>query len=75
MSLVQNERAKLLANALDRASTGLFVVGVATPAASSLYGLRPRVGIVFLVVALYVWLFAAFCLHMLARRVLGGLRE
>ena len=74
-TLVHNERTKLLANALDRASTGLFMVGVATPAASSLYGSTPHIGIAFLMVAFYVWLFAAFRLHMLARRVLKGLRE
>jgi hypothetical protein len=31
--LVANERTKLLANALDRASTSCFTVGIATPLA------------------------------------------
>lgn len=32
MSLVHNERTKLFANALDRASTACFAVGVCGPA-------------------------------------------
>ena len=35
--LVANERVKLLANNLDRASTACFTVGVATPLAGALY--------------------------------------
>jgi hypothetical protein len=38
MSLVDNERTKLLANALDRASTACFTVGILTPTAGFLYG-------------------------------------
>lgn len=40
MSVIDNERTKLLANALDRASTACFTVGVATPLAGYLYGVR-----------------------------------
>lgn len=39
MSLIQNERTKLTANALDRASTACLTVGALGPAAASLYGL------------------------------------
>jgi hypothetical protein len=38
MSVIDNERTNLLANALDRASTACFTVGVATPMAGYLYG-------------------------------------
>jgi hypothetical protein len=37
MSLVHNERTKLLANALDRASTASLTVGVLAPIAAALY--------------------------------------
>jgi hypothetical protein len=39
MSLIDNERTKLLANALDRASTACFTVGILTPAAGYLYNI------------------------------------
>ena len=72
--VVHNERAKLLANALDRASTACLTVGIATPIASYLYclgraGLEPW----FLFAACYVWLCAAFGLHWVARRMLERL--
>jgi hypothetical protein len=38
MSLVHNERLKLLANAFDRASTACFTIGVVTPVAGLIYG-------------------------------------
>jgi hypothetical protein len=38
MSLVHNERTKLFANALDRASTACFTVGVLSPIVAALYG-------------------------------------
>ena len=52
MSLIQNERVKLLANALDRASTSCLTVGVNTPVAGYLYGIaRYAGGAVFLLKA------------------------
>lgn len=76
MSLIHNERVKLLANALDRASTACFTVGVATPVAGYLYGLaRYQGGAVFLIGALCVWFLFGIGLHWLARRALGGLRR
>lgn len=38
MSLVENERTKLLANALDRASTACVTVGLLAPIAAVIYG-------------------------------------
>ena len=70
MSVIHNERTKLLANALDRASTAFIALGVIgqalslPPAAAQMWvGLVSAVG----------WLFAATVLHLLARRVLGRL--
>jgi hypothetical protein len=65
---VHNERTKLLANALDRASTTCFTVGIVTPGAGYLYnvsGFRSAVGL---------GIVAAVFLHLAARRALGGLR-
>lgn len=68
MSLIHNERTKLLANALDRASTGCLIAGLVGPTAVA--------GISFLAsVSTGVWLFAALVLHLSARYVLGGLQQ
>jgi hypothetical protein len=75
MSLIHNEQTKLLANALDRASTACLTVGIATPAAGYLYGVNQALGTAFLIAALYTWLFAAIGLHLLARHVIEGLQE
>jgi len=74
MSLIRNERTKLLANALDRASTACIVAGLIAPASAisahasgtSDLSLGSSVGIV-------IWLSAALLLHLLARRALGAL--
>lgn len=77
MTLVRNERRKLLANALDRASTACFTVGIATPLAGWLYdfgGLRAALDPWTMALGMAGWLFGAAILHIGARRVLGGLR-
>ena len=68
MNLVHNERIKLLANSLDRASTGCLAAGLIGPTAA--------IGVSLLAsISTAVWLFAAFALHLSARYVLGGLRQ
>jgi hypothetical protein len=52
---VHNERTKLPANALDRASTACGTVGVLTPVSSILYGWGRNLDAGFLVSAFYVW--------------------
>ena len=77
MSLNHNEQTKLLANALDRASTACFTVGIVTPLAGYLYdigGLRSSVQPLLLVIGLLGWLAAAIILHLSARRILRGLK-
>jgi len=77
MSLTHNEQTKLLANALDRASTACFTIGIVTPLAGYLYnigGLRSSIGAVELATGLIGWLTAAIVLHLSARRILRGLR-
>lgn len=73
MSLIHNAQTKLLANALDRASTALVTVGVVTPVAGYLYGVA-RPSVLFLAAAGYIWFFAAVSLHLAARRLLGRLK-
>jgi len=77
MSVIANERTKLLANALDRASTACFTVGVATPLAGWIYNigeLRATLSAEGLAIGLSGWIVAALLLHLGARVVLGRLR-
>ena len=76
MSAVENERTKLLANALNTAATSCFTVGIATPLAGYLYNignLRSSLDLAELALGLAGWLSAAVLLHLLARRALRGL--
>lgn len=76
MSLVHNERTKLLANALDRASTACLTVGVLGPSAAALYGIGGGASIIAPLIAIgsLFWLGAAAVLHWFARLVLGRLK-
>lgn len=71
--LVQNERAKLSAAAIDRLSTACVAVGFITPLVSFAgHAVLPdwSLGLIFSTVT---WLFAAFILHLMARYVLTRL--
>ena len=76
MTQVRNEQKKLLANALDRASTACFTVGIATPVAGYLHNIG-NFGMAIegerLMIGIARWLFSAIALHLMARRVLKGL--
>lgn len=76
VSLIHNERTKLLANALDRASTACLTVGFLAPVAAAYYSpsgsLPPAIA---LVTRCITWIAAAFGLHYGASGVLKGLRE
>lgn len=77
-NLIENERTKFVANALDRASTGCITVGIATPLAALFYNIGnfgASIGVTRVLAGLAVWLFAAIVLHILARRILKGLKE
>jgi len=74
MSLIHNERTKLLANAIDRASTASFTVGVLIPVVATLVGL-PGYTLGWGLAALSLsWLLTTLVLHWIARAVLGRLR-
>ncbi|WP_114947288.1 hypothetical protein [Microvirga calopogonii] len=78
MSLIYNERQRLLANAFDRASTACFTVGIATPLAGYLYnigGFANGADFVQLLPIAAGWTFAAVMLHIFARMALGGLKQ
>lgn len=69
---IANERTKLAANALDRASTACIAVGILSPLAGLVQGLSWPPSVAALSVA--GWLFAAILLHLAAHRVLGVLK-
>ncbi|MCF4125318.1 hypothetical protein [Methylobacterium sp. SyP6R] len=77
MSLIDNERTNLTANALDRASTACVTVGVVGPIVASLYGVGATAagahGIILAIGSLF-WLVVAGGLHAMARRTLGRLK-
>jgi len=77
MSLIDNERTKLLANALDRASTACITVGVLGPLAAGLYGVGgtgPVNRVMMVAISSVLWLTAAVALHLMAYRVLGRMK-
>lgn len=74
MSLIHNERTKLTANALDRASTACLTVGVLGPAAAALYGVGGAAAGRWVIVGAVLWLTASGMLHLMARRTLGSLK-
>jgi len=76
MSLVENERTKLTATALNGAAISCFTVGVAAPVAATIYAAAPIGGKwLFLAIAAVAWIGLAVSLHFTARHVLGGLSE
>jgi hypothetical protein len=75
--LVHNERTKLLANALDRASTAALAVGVLGPVVTATYGLAPPdrpVPLLALIAGTILWLVLAVSLHLFASWTLRKLR-
>lgn len=76
MSLVENERIKLTAGALNTVATTSFAVGVIAPVAGAFYSLAAdHVPVHVVVIGVVLWSGTALFLHRQARRVLGGLRE
>lgn len=68
--LVANERRKLLANALDRLSTAFLAIGVV----GQILSLTPTSATILNVYVMAGWISGAVILHLIARRVLGGLK-
>lgn len=75
--LIANERTKLTANALDRASTACLTVGVFGPIVATLYGVGAATSGahgVTLAFGSVLWLAASGSLHWMARRTLRRLK-
>jgi hypothetical protein len=75
MNMVHNERTKLLANALDRASSACLTVGFLAPVAAAYYGplgSMPQAGV--LISGCAAWIVAALTLHYGASATLKDLR-
>ncbi len=70
LALINNERRKLLAGALDRLSTAFIAVGVLGQALS----LSPSSANLNSAIIMLGWIFGAAILHLVAQRVLGGLK-
>lgn len=75
MSLVQNERTKLLATALNNVAVATVVTALIAPAATFLYGAgAPGRGGWWIAIGL-AWLAGGIILHLAAQWVLGRLTE
>jgi hypothetical protein len=75
VSLIHNERTKLLALAFNTAATSAFTVGVLAPVAAAFYDLgSSRQSPKAVMLGAFFWIGAAVVLHLAARRVLGWLK-
>jgi hypothetical protein len=72
--LVHNERSKLVANALDRASTASIAAGIFAPVATATLG-QSQVSWDQAAASVVFWLVCAAILHIEARRQISTLRE
>jgi hypothetical protein len=76
MSLIHNERTKLTATWLNTLATALLAAGTFAPLAALFYGFAAsQVGSAYFAGLAILCFIAAVGLHMLARAVLGRLRE
>jgi hypothetical protein len=75
MSLVRNERLKLLASALNSVGTAFIVTGIIAPTAAAIYGGASRSGFnLWWLLIFVIWLSAGVSLHIAAQGVLGRLK-
>lgn len=73
--LIENEKTKLLASALDRVSTGVFLVGIVGPFAAIIYKTAPSLGDDALLLSIFCWFTGGVIIHKGAQKVLETLRE
>lgn len=73
MSLVHNERTKLLATALNNVAVATIVTALIAPAASFLYGTGTTAGGGWALAIGAAWLTGGVILHLAAHQVLGRL--
>lgn len=77
MSKVADERAKLTANLLNTAATGVFITGAVAPLVAAFYGVpgASQVGLGWLGSGSVVCILIVAALHLWARAILGRLSE
>jgi hypothetical protein len=74
MSLVHNERIKLLATALNNTAVAIFAAAIIAPVAGFLYGSIQTASVWWALMGL-AWFLGGLSLHITAQLVLGRLRE
>ena len=74
MNAIHNARVQLLANLLNTMAGSSFAVGVAAPIAASVFYNATSLRVVTVVTGVAFWLVVGTVLHLLAQRVLRGLR-
>lgn len=76
MSAVHNERTKLTASLLNTAAGFSLTAGAIAPLIAVSYGVTaaPSIGVLSLIAIILIWMSVGFGLHVLARRILGGLK-
>jgi hypothetical protein len=74
MSLIHNERVKLLATALNNTAVATVVTAVVAPIAAFLYGSIVVASAWWPLMGL-VWFFGGLSLHVTAQLMLGRLKE
>ena len=74
MSLIENERTKLLATAMNNMAVATIITAVVTPMVRLLYGSQTLISPYWLAFWL-LWLFVGVALHLSAQAILGRLKE
>lgn len=75
MSLIENERTKLLATALNNIGVATIITGVIAPIVATLYGTTAIISGVSALLISAIWLFSGLGLHLLAQIALGRLQQ
>jgi uncharacterized membrane protein len=75
LSLIHNERTKLLATTANNVGTATIVAGVVTPLIAATYGLAGSGMGLFTLLVSVGWLSVGVALHYAARYVRGRLKE
>ena len=74
MSLIQNERTKLLATAFNNTAVATFATAIIVPMAAFLYGSNV-IASRWWPLLILVWFLGGLSLHLAAQVVLGRLKE
>jgi hypothetical protein len=75
MSLIRNERVKLLATALNNTAVATVVTAIVAPIAGFLYGSPTITANSWWWVIGIIWLLVGVVLHIVAQAVLGRLQQ